>query len=77
MKAEDRRTCPSCGNEFSGAMEFCQSWRAYVACLTAPAAPFDSSSRQVHRISPTAARLSDQSHFGSLSEDGEKTSLSD
>jgi serine/threonine protein kinase len=23
MKAEDRRTCPSCGNEFSGAMEFC------------------------------------------------------
>src|ERR1700737_5122481 len=23
MKKEDRRTCPSCGNEFSGAMEFC------------------------------------------------------
>src|ERR1700738_3183695 len=23
MRAEDRRTCPSCGNEFSGAMEFC------------------------------------------------------
>jgi serine/threonine protein kinase len=23
MKAEDKRTCPSCGNEFSGAMEFC------------------------------------------------------
>ena len=23
MKAEDTRTCPSCGNEFSGAMEFC------------------------------------------------------
>src|SRR4030081_2888303 len=23
MKAEDRRTCPSCSNEFSGAMEFC------------------------------------------------------
>src|ERR1700719_1513725 len=23
MKTEDRRTCPSCGNEFSGAMEFC------------------------------------------------------
>jgi hypothetical protein len=53
-------------------MEFCQSWRAYVACLTAPAAPLDSSSRQVHRISPTAARLSDQCHFGSLWEDGEK-----
>ena len=23
MRTEDRRTCPSCGNEFSGAMEFC------------------------------------------------------
>src|ERR1700720_4768761 len=23
MKTEDRRTCPSCGNEFSGAMDFC------------------------------------------------------
>ena len=23
MKTEPRRTCPSCGNEFSGAMEFC------------------------------------------------------
>jgi len=23
MKTESRRTCPSCGNEFSGAMEFC------------------------------------------------------
>ena len=23
MKAEDRRICPSCGNEFSGAVEFC------------------------------------------------------
>jgi hypothetical protein len=23
MKAEPQRTCPSCGNEFSGGMEFC------------------------------------------------------
>src|SRR4029450_3947309 len=23
MKTEDRRVCPSCGNEFSGAAEFC------------------------------------------------------
>src|SRR5262252_9477926 len=23
MSAEPKRTCPSCGNEFSGAMEFC------------------------------------------------------
>ena len=23
MKMESQRTCPSCGNEFSGAMEFC------------------------------------------------------
>ena len=23
MKTEDTRTCASCGNEFSGAMEFC------------------------------------------------------
>ena len=23
MKTESRRICPSCGNEFSGAMEFC------------------------------------------------------
>src|SRR5580693_7011009 len=23
MKAESQRTCPSCGNEFAGAMEFC------------------------------------------------------
>ena len=53
-------------------MEAYQSWRAYVACLTALAAPFDSTSSQLHRISPTVERLSDQSHFGSLWEDGEK-----
>jgi len=23
MSAEPQRTCPNCGNEFSGAMEFC------------------------------------------------------
>jgi hypothetical protein len=23
MKAEERRVCPSCGNEFAGAMTFC------------------------------------------------------
>ena len=23
MNQESQRTCPSCGNEFSGAMEFC------------------------------------------------------
>ena len=23
MSTETKRTCPSCGNEFSGAMEFC------------------------------------------------------
>ena len=23
MSTEPQRTCPSCGNEFSGAMEFC------------------------------------------------------
>jgi hypothetical protein len=23
MKTEDRRICPGCGNEFSGAVEFC------------------------------------------------------
>ena len=23
MKTEPKRACPSCGNEFSGAMEFC------------------------------------------------------
>ena len=23
MKTEPKRTCPSCGNELSGAMEFC------------------------------------------------------
>ena len=23
MKTEDKRTCPSCGTELSGAMEFC------------------------------------------------------
>ncbi len=34
-------------------------------------------SRQVHRISPTAACLPDESDFGSLRKDGEKTSLSD
>ena len=23
MRAEERRVCPNCGNEFSGAVEFC------------------------------------------------------
>ena len=65
MKAESQRTCPSCGNEFSGAVAFLSELESYVACSTALAAPFDSPSSQVHRIPPTAARLSDQSHFGS------------
>jgi hypothetical protein len=29
MKTEDRRVCPSCGNEFSGAVEFCPVLRNF------------------------------------------------
>jgi hypothetical protein len=51
--------------------------RAIKDLISSDVFPIDSPSSQMHRISPTAARLSDQSHFGSLWVDGEKTSLSD
>jgi hypothetical protein len=37
----------------------------------------DPPSTQVHKVSPSAALLSDQSDFGSLWEDSEKTPQSD
>jgi hypothetical protein len=33
MKKEDSRTCPSCGNEFSGALEFCPVFQAGISVI--------------------------------------------
>ena len=58
MKTEDRRVCPSCGNEFSGAVEFCPVCMLHGALAddvesdesSSEAAPSSSSKDAVQRL---------------------------
>jgi hypothetical protein len=53
MSTEPRRTCPNCGSEFSGAMEFCP-----VCMLKALDPEIESGeSPSEHSVEPTAERL--------------------
>ena len=54
MKTEDRRTCPSCGNEFSGAMKFCPVCRLRQA-LKGGIESGESSSEDIFKITPEQA----------------------
>jgi tRNA A-37 threonylcarbamoyl transferase component Bud32/predicted ATPase len=54
MKTEDRHTCPSCGNEFSGAMEFCPVCTLRKA-LTGGVESGESSCEEVFKITPEQA----------------------
>ena len=50
MSTDTRRTCPSCGNEFSGAMEFCPV--CMLRCAIPGAAQFGESSFE-NAVKPT------------------------
>ena len=54
MKTEDRRTCPSCGNEFSVAMKFCPVCRLRQA-LKGGIESGESSSEDLFKITPEQA----------------------
>ena len=54
MKTEDRRTCPSCGNEFSGAMEFCPVCMLREA-LAGGVKSGESSSEDILKLTPEQA----------------------
>src|SRR3984885_6221574 len=54
MKTEDRRTCPSCGNDFSGAMEFCPVC-TFRKALTGGVGSGVSSSEDLLKLTPEDA----------------------
>ena len=56
MKTEDRRVCPSCGNEFSGAVEFCPVCMLHGALADDVESGESSSERMVRPKSQSAAR---------------------
>jgi serine/threonine protein kinase len=69
MSTEPQRTCPSCGNEFSGAMEFCP------VCMLrkglADGVESGESSASEDTVKPTAEQAAQRfEHYGSLEEGG-------
>ena len=56
MKTEDRRVCPSCGNEFFGAVEFCPVCMLHGALAVDVESGESSSERMVRPKSQSAAR---------------------
>jgi hypothetical protein len=73
MKPEDRRTCPSCGNEFSGAMELCPVCTLRKA-LTGGVESGESSSRDILKLTPEPARQRFE-HYELQGEDGKPVEL--
>jgi hypothetical protein len=55
MKTEPQRTCPSCGNEFSGAMEFCPVCVLRKALVGGVASGESSASEEETRPTPERA----------------------
>jgi hypothetical protein len=51
MSTEPQRTCPSCGNEFSGAMEFCPV--CMLRKVLADGVESGESSASEHTVKPT------------------------
>jgi hypothetical protein len=69
MSTEPQRTCPSCDNEFSGAMEFCP------VCMLrkglADGVESGESSASEDAVKPTAEQAAQRfEHYGSLEEGG-------
>ena len=56
MNTEDRRVCPSCGNEFSGAVEFCPVCMLHGALVDDVESDESSSECMVRPKSQSAAR---------------------
>ena len=74
MKTEDRRLCPSCGNEFSGAVEFCP------VCMLRKAVADESgesSAAEQERVESTSTRIPHRfEHYELMSdEDGKPVEL--
>jgi predicted ATPase/uncharacterized Zn finger protein (UPF0148 family) len=74
MKTEDRRLCPSCGNEYSGAVEFCP------VCMLRKAVADESgesSAAEQERVESTSTRIPHQfEHYELMSdEDGKPVEL--
>ncbi len=74
MKTENRRLCPSCGNEFSGAVEFCP------VCMLRKAVADESgesSAAEQERVEPTSTRIPHRfEHYELMSdEDGKPVEL--
>jgi serine/threonine protein kinase len=74
MKTEARRTCPSCGNEFSGAMEFCPVCTLRKA-LTGGVESGESSSEDILKLTPEPARQRFEHYELLKGEDGKPLEL--
>ena len=74
MKTEDRRTCPSCGNEFSGAMEFCPVCTLRKA-LTGGVESGESSSEDILKLTPEQATQRFEHYELLKGEDGKPVEL--
>jgi serine/threonine protein kinase len=74
MKTEERRTCPSCGNEFSGAMEFCPVCTLRKA-LTGGVESGVSSSEDILKLTPEQATQRFEHYELLKGEDGKPVEL--
>jgi hypothetical protein len=74
MKTEDRRTCPSCGNEFSGAMESCPVC-ALRKALTGGIESGGSSFEDILKITPEQATQRFEHYELLMDEDGKPLEL--
>jgi hypothetical protein len=74
MKTEDRRVCPSCGNKFSGAAEFCPVCMLHGALADEVESGESSSERVIKPKSQDVARRF-QHYEVVVSEDGRRVEL--
>src|ERR1700750_2280242 len=74
MKTETRRTCPSCGNEFSGAMEFCPVCMLRKA-LAGGVKSGESSSENILKLTPEQATQRFEHYELLKGEDGKPVEL--
>jgi tetratricopeptide (TPR) repeat protein len=74
MKTEDRRVCPSCGNEFSGAVEFCPVCILHAA-LADDVESGESSSERVAKLKSQGAARRFQHYELLIAEDGRPVEL--
>ena len=74
MKTEDRRVCPSCGNEFSGAVEFCPVCMLHRA-LADDVESGESSSERVVKLKSQGVARRFQHYELLIGEDGRPVEL--